>query len=382
MNNSTPKVALVHDYLIQYGGAEKTLEAVSDLYPEAPIYTGIYEPANLSQALNNKKIIQPSTGLFKKFPKYLSFFMPLVFENFNLKDYDIILSDTACWAKGVLANPKQLHISYIHTPPRFLYKYSVESTKRNAWYFKPFVTVIDSFLRIWDYAAAQRPDFLLTNSEEVKKRIKKFYGRDAKVIYPPVEINYSKHIQDIAVPIEEKDFYIAVGRLVAYKNFDLLIKAFNTAGLPLVIVGTGVEEEKLKALAGPNIKFTGKVSDDVKHALLERSLGLIYPVKDEDFGIVPIEAMAHGKPVLAHRSGGALETVTENETGMFFDKLEVDELIEKIKVFHTSVKGGKFDAQKIKQSTEKYSKERFKQEFSSFVSDKWLELREKHARTS
>jgi glycosyltransferase involved in cell wall biosynthesis len=361
-----PRVALIHDYLVQYGGAEKTLEAISELFPEAPIYTGVYKPAKLSAYLNGKKIMSPQNFFLQRFTKYLSFLMPLVFENFDLRNYDLIISDTACWAKGVLTTPAQLHISYIHTPPRFLYKYAVETTKRNAWYFKPFVTVIDTFLRAWDYAAGQKPDFLLANSLEVQKRIHKFYKRDSQVIYPPVEIAVAA-----ATKAVDKPCYVALGRLVAYKNFDLVVKAFNATGLKLIVVGTGQEENKLKKLAGSNVEFVGQVSDAKKNEILENALGLVNAVSDEDFGIVPLEAMAHGKPVLVHNSGGAVETVVEGENGMFFEELTVDCLTTKLKAFDHAITSHQFNADKIKASVIKFSKERFQKEFKAFVMEKW-----------
>ncbi len=370
-----PKVALVHDYLVQYGGAEKTLEAVAELFPEAPIYTGIYNPKSLSKALQQRKVIAGDNSLIRKFPKHLTFLMPYVFEHFDLRDYDLIISDGTAWPKGVLTTPSQLHISYIHTPPRFLYGYSVENPQRFKWYYKPAITVIDHFLRIWDYNAAQRPDYLVANSFEIQRRIKKYYARDATVIYPPVESNFKAPTTKNPL---QKPYYITVGRLAAYKNTDLLISAFNCLGLPLVIVGTGREEKKLRSIAQNNITFTGKVSESEKHELLANSHGFIFPVEDEDFGIVPIEAMAHGKPVLAHRSGGPLETIEEGKHGEFFDTLTEECLIKAIKNFDANIRANKYNAEAIRVHAQQYSKEGFQQEFSKFVEEKW----EEHARVT
>lgn len=377
-----PKIAFVHDYLLHYGGAEKVLEAMLELYPDSPIYTSIYNPARLSETIKSKKIICPKNRLYQKFPKYLSFMMPLVFENFDLREYDIIISDSSAWSKGVLTKPEQLHISYIHTPPRFLYKYSVESTKRSVWYFKPFVKVLDSFLRVWDHAAAQRPNYLIANSEEVRSRIKKFYGRDAQVIYPPVEIGLNAQSKSAGEKLKEvldKPYFLIVSRLVAYKNVDLVVEAFNNLETNLLIVGTGGEEEKLKSLAGPNVKFLGKLDEAGKSALIDNCLGVINAVRDEDFGIVPVEAMAHGKPVLAHKSGGHLETVVEGVTGMFFDSLEPDELAQNIKRFEEEVRNKKFDSEKIKKLAERFSKKRFQDEMKNFIETKWNEHQTKNA---
>lgn len=366
-NMRNPKTVFVHEYLVQYGGAERTLEAMMELYPDAPIYTGLYEPKGLSDEINARHIIYPKNSLMARFPKYLTFLMPLVFERFDLREYDLIISDGTAWPKGVLTKHDQLHISYIHTPPRFLYGYSVESQKRDKWYFKPFVKVIDFFLRIWDFSAAQRPDHILTNSRETQARIKKFYGRDATVIYPPVDLEFP--VTGIPDTGFEK-YYLMVGRMSAYKNFDLVINAFNQLGFPLVIAGTGLEEEKLRSLAKENIRFMGRVSEEVKHGLLKNCLGLINPVKDEDFGIVPVEAMAHGKPVLAHRSGGHLETVIPDVTGMFFEESTLESFIEGFKAFDQKVMNGHFDENLIKDKAQRFSRARFQKEFKEFIDSK------------
>ena len=363
-----PRVAFIHDYLVQYGGAEKTLEIMSDIFPEAEIFTGIYKPDLLSKKLNSKKIISPGTSLLSKWPKYFTFLMPLYFENFDLRNYDLIISSGNAWAKGVLTKPTQLHISYIHTPPRFLYKYSVESTNRNNWYYKPFVSFIDTSLRVWDYISAQRPDYLLTNSRETSKRIQKFYRREATVIYPPVDVETKPAVESDNL---KAPYYLAAGRLAAYKNFDLIIQAFNLLGLPLEVIGTGKEESKLKKMAKDNIKFLGQASDEVKFRKMNECLGLIFPVEEEDFGIVPIEAMSQGKPVLAHRSGGVLETLRDGIDGMFFDKVTLEEFVSKMKEFDENIKKSVYNSNSIRDHVQKYSVNRFKKEFEAFVSNKW-----------
>lgn len=367
----TPKVALVHDYLVQYGGAEKTLESIIELFPDAPIYTGIYSPTRLSEIINNQKVVSPNNSLINRFPKIFTFLMPIVFESFDLRDYDIIISDSSAWSKGVLTNPNQLHISYIHTPPRFLYKYTTETDVRKKWFLKPALALIDNWLRVWDYEAAQRPNYLIANSYETLKRIKKFYKRDARVIYPPVETKYN----DIKVETNnlKKPFYLVAGRLAAYKNVDLVIQAFNLTGLDLEIVGTGKEEARLKKLANENIKFLGPISDLELHKKMAECIGFIFPVEDEEFGIVAIEAMSHGKPVLAHRSGGPLETIREGVDGMFFDKADVETFVSKLKEFDLQVKNGAFKSDIIKANTPQYSKDRFKKELWEFVQNSWAE---------
>jgi len=372
-----PKVVLAHEFLVQYGGAEKTLEAIAEIFPDSPIYTAKYNPKNISDFLRKREIIYPK-GLLNKISSKVCFLfsMPTIFESFDFRKYDIVISDGGTWNKGIITRPEQLHITYIHTPPRFLYKYSQESTKWEKPFFKPFYSYLINFIRVWDYIAAQRPDFILTNSETTRKRIQKFYGRDAKVIYPPVDLNIKtdKGLKKAVVP-----YFVAVGRLSKYKNFDLLVETFNKVRFPLVIVGTGLEEDYLKQIAKENITFKGKVNDEEKHEIIENSCGLINAVEDEDFGIVPIEAMAHGKPVLAHKSGGHLETIVENENGIFFDDATVDCLSEKLVEFDKAIKERVFDREKIKNFAQKYSKERFKAELENFVREKWEELQKKES---
>lgn len=381
-----PKVALVHDYLIQYGGAEKTLEAISELFPKAPIYTSIYKPGNFPGNLGgfeDKKIItSKAPGFFLNllpiFSKYFTFLIPLIFEGFDLNQYDLIISDSSSYAKGILTKPDQLHISYIHTPPRFIYGYSVENTKRNAWYYKPVVEVVDHFLRLWDFNAAQRPDFLVANSEEIAQRIRKFYKRDSTVTYPPVEISNQPPISQ--TELMKNPYYLVAGRLVAYKNFDMVIKAFNKLPeLTLYVIGDGNEHQHLESIAGENIKFFGRVNDEEKHKLMRSCLGLINSVKDEDFGIVPIEVISHGRPVLVHRSAGHLETIKEGINGIFFDNLSVESLATAIKNFDLQIRNDGFDSQVVKQSVERFSKDNFKKNFYQFVMSKLQEHNSKFA---
>jgi len=371
-----PKIALAHEFLTQYGGAERTIEAIAEIFTEAPIYTAKYDRKKIPSSINNRKIIYPKR-LGNKISEKLFFLlrMPTIFEEFDFRDYDIVISSGTTWNKGILTKPDQMHITYIHTPPRFLYKYSQEGTKWQKPPFKPFYSYLVNFLRLWDYVAAQRPDYIVTNSETTRKRIKKFYGRDAKIIYPPVEVNFKS---EDGSKKAEAPYFLAIGRLSKYKNFDLLIKTFNKVKYPLVIAGTGIEEKRLKSIAGSNITFK-KVSDEEKNKLLDGCLGLINPVVDEDFGIVPVEAMAHGKPVLAHKSGGHLETIIEGETGLFFEKDNIDSLSEKLLDFEQMIKNNKFDHEKIKSHAQKYSKERFKKEFENFVREKWEEHKKLNA---
>lgn len=373
---TNPKVALVHDYLNQYGGAEKTLEAIAEVFTQAPIYTGIYNPKSISDQLNKREIITTSKAVNKltsALPKIFTFLMPTIFEGFDLSAYDIIISDGTAWAKGVITRPSQLHISYIHTPPRFLYGYSIESAKRDKWYFKFVIPYLDHFLRIWDFSAAQRPDYLIANSTAVQERIRKFYKRSSTLINPPLESNVTAFKYTTQDNLE-KPYYVALGRLSAYKNFDLLVNAFNILEIPLIIMGTGLEEKKLKKIARDNITFMGRVTEEQKHKVLHNALGYMFPVVEEDFGIAVLEAMLHGKPVLAHRSGGPLGTIRENVDGMFFDQVNIEHFVAKMKEFDKKVRDGFFDSSEISKHASSFNnKEQFKAKFKEFVEKAWQE---------
>src|SRR3990172_5168488 len=217
MKSKNPKVCIVHSHLVQYGGGEKTVEALCELFPDAPIYTAIYKPEAMSEKIRSRRVITPNqktNKLLTIFPilsKYFTFLLPAIFENFDLSEFDVVISSCSSYAKGVLTKPDQLHIAYIHTTPRFLYKYSVESTKRDFFIYKPVVMLVDHYLRIWDFLAAQRPDFLIANSICVRDRIRKFWRRDAKVIYPPVEVE----TVTASIPRDnnlEQPYYTALGR--------------------------------------------------------------------------------------------------------------------------------------------------------------------------
>lgn len=372
---SEPKIALVHDYLIQNGGAERVLKAVHDLFPTSTVFTSSFEKNNFPEEFQNWDIktsgIQ-KLPLFNFLSKHYTLLYPMLFESFDLREFDIVISSWSAWSKSVLTNPRQLHVSYCHTPPRFLYKYATETSRRDAWYYKPFVSFVDLCLRIWDYHSAQRPDFLIANSQTVQKRIKKFYGRESTVIFPPVRTQRELVLSEKSSKFDT-NYYLMVTRLAAYKNVDLAIKAFNYLGLPLRIVGTGKEETYLKSLVKADIAFMGRVDDREQAILFQNCKGLISPISDEDFGIVPIEALSFGKPVLSHRSGGITETIEEGKTGMFFDNLTEGGLIKAVSEFDSSVNAGVFDSRYLKESAKKYDEAIFKTKFWDFVFEKWEE---------
>ncbi|MEK7595620.1 MAG: glycosyltransferase [Patescibacteria group bacterium] len=366
------RVAIIHDYLTEFGGAERTLKTIHDLFPNSTVFTSSYDEKAIPEFKDWKIITTAAKDLpsFKSLSKQYTFLYPFLFEAFDLKDFDIVISSWSAWSKCVITSHKQLHISYCHTPPRFLYKYSGESQKRNSWYYKPFVAYIDMYLRVWDFFSAKRPDYIIANSQTVAKRIKKFYKIDAPVINPPVRTTVELVLPEGASRFDT-NYFLIVSRLVPYKNIDVVIEAFNNLSYPLRIVGTGKEEARLKKLAKRDFAFLGKIDERELALMYQNCKGVIFPVKDEDFGIVPIEAMAHGKPVLAHRSGGVLDTIEDGKTGMFFEGDKVEDLIEAIKNFDGAIYGQQFDLNYIKNSAKKYDEAIFRNKFKTFISEKW-----------
>lgn len=358
------KVALVHDFLNQYGGAERVLEAIHEIFPYSHVYTSLYDSTKLPLHMHNWDIRPfrlPKVPLVH-FLKYYTAFYPLLFENLDLREYDLVISSTAFFAKGIRVKPGALHISYIHTPPRFLYHYSAETGKRELFFYRPILAVLDNLFRIWDYNAAQRPDFLVANSQQVASRIEKFYRREAKVIYPPVELPNRLPFQSPREDREKDWYFLVVSRLLSYKRVDLAVRAANELKVPLKIAGTGKEEKRLKKMAGSSIEFIGFVSDDKLSELYSNCQAVIFPT-DEDFGIVPLEAMGFGRPVIAFAKGGALETVKAGKTGEFFKEPTVESLVEVWKNFDPT----KYKSKDCVAQARKFSKGRFQKEFADFV---------------
>jgi len=364
------KVAIVHDYLHEYGGAEAVVNAIYEIYPQAEIYSATYNPEVMKKvgAFQGAKIHFPEwkNGIFapilKFFHKFMIANLPLYFEELDLRKYDLVISSSAHFAKGVLTNPEQVHISYIHTPPRFLYGYQGETRKRDSKFWRLILVPLDSVLRIIDYNFAQRPDYLLCNSNTVKERIKKFYNRDAKVIYPFPQVDVD-HISET-----KEDYYLIVSRLAAYKNIDLAIKTCGKNNIKLKIAGDGSSREFLENLASQykSVKMLGFISANEKADLYKNCKAVICAVKDEDFGMAPLEPMMYGKPVVALKQGGYLETVIDPLTGIFFDNLNEASLLNAIRKLEKT----EFNAEEIRKHALKFSKERFKKEFEEFVDSK------------
>lgn len=379
------KVALIHDFLIQFGGAERTLKVMHEIWPEAPIYTTFYDPKKMGKHFEGVKIYQSSLAgwpLVGRFYKTFSFLYPLIFESFDLNDFDVIISSSASFAKGVITKPHQLHICYCYTPPRFLYHYSTETNYRSNPIFQVLLAPLDQFLRLWDFWAAQRVDKFVAISETVKERIKKFYRRDSVVIYPPVPSigNLERsHLPPLAAGVNAPNtrgfltgatFFLVVSRLARYKNIDLAIKACNNLGLSLKVIGTGREENNLKKMAGSTIEFLGEANDEQLADYYQNCQAVIVPTSDEDFGLVPLEANSFGKPVIALRSGGMKEIVIEGKTGLFFENPTKESLSGVLKVWSMA---RKWDKEFMKEWAGQFSEAKFKEKLGRFVEEEWAE---------
>ena len=369
------KVALIHDHLAQDGGAEKVLKVLSDFFPTAPIYTLLYEKKNVDKYFKDRKIetsiIQRLPGGVKHYQWYL-LFMPIAVEFFDLREYDLVISDTSSFAKGVITSPDCLHICYCHTPTRYLWSDThqyINELKYNKW-FKKVISFVLNSIRLWDRAAADRVDFFIANSKTVQKRISKYYRRESVVIYPPVETD-KFYISDLKEQKAEEKYFLAGCRLAPYKRVDLVIEAFNMLkslgeDYRLKIFGDGVDLERLKKLAADNknIEFLGRISEEEKAILFSQAQAFINP-QEEDFGITAVEAMAAGRPVIAYKAGGATETVKEGETGEFFEEQIWEELADKILRF----KQERYDSHAIRQHAEQFSTQKFKENMSIVIND-------------
>ncbi len=356
------RVALVHDHLAQDGGAEKVLEVFAEMFPKAPIYTLLYDKENVEKYKGHKietSIIQKLPGGVKHYKWYMPF-MPMAVEFFDLNNFDLILSDVSAFAKGVITPSSSVHISYCHTPTRYLWDYTHQYINELNYnkYFKKIIALTLNKIRIWDRVAADRVDYFIANSQEVQKRIKKYYRRDSHLIYPPVDI------EQFELGENKKDYFLIGGRLSPYKRVDIVIQAFLDLDLKLKIFGDGVDMLRLKEIAGnaKNIEFLGRVSDEKKIVLYKEAKAFLNP-QDEDFGITAVEAMASGTPVIAFAKGGAKETVIDGETGLFFYSQDREAVKNAVKKFQTM----NFNPQKLREHSQKFSKENFKQNITKFI---------------
>jgi glycosyltransferase involved in cell wall biosynthesis len=361
MTDRAPRVAIVHSWLNQYGGAERVLEQLHDLFPQAPIYTSMYEPRALPRQYQSWDI---RTSFLQHVPfsrsrhQVMLFLYPMAFESFDLSEYDLVISLSSGFSHGVRVPDQRRHVSYCLTPPRFLWTFDsyvkLEGVGRGA---QLALAATVPHLRRWDYRASQRVGQFVTISHVVEERIKRYYGRDAPVIYPGIEV-------DAFAPSEEvDDYYLVVSRLIPYKRIDLAIAACNRLKLPLKVVGDGRSRAALERLAGPTIEFLGKADDATTRRLYARCRAFIFP-GDEDLGLTPIEAQAAGRPVIAYGHGGTRETVVESVTGAFFAEQTVDSLVATLQWFDPR----DYRSAAIRQlARDKFDVSVFRQQFKAFV---------------
>lgn len=371
------KVAIIHDWLTGMRGGEKVLEVFCELYPDADLYTLIHIPGSTSMTIEPMNIktsyLQDIPGISKHYRSFLPLF-PHAIEGFDLRGYDLVLSSSHCVAKGVIPPPGAMHISYIHSPMRYVWDLYHEyfGSDRSGWLSRKAISVIAHYLRMWDVTSSARVDHFIANSNHVARRIEKYYRRSADVIYPPVDCSR------FSISEKDDDFYLIVSAFAPYKRLDIAIEAFNNLGLPLKIIGDGQDEKGLKGLARPNIEFLGWKKDDVLKEHYSKCKALIFPGV-EDFGIVPVEAMASGRPVIAYGKGGVLETVVplnqsevrsqkseeRSPTGVFFNEQTVDALIWAVKFFEENQ--DRFDKKEIRAHSLNFGKEIFKEKIRTYI---------------
>ncbi len=363
------KIALVHDQLQEFGGAERVLISLKKIFPEADVFTSFYNPKTLGIHASHFKDWNIITswgdrvGIFKKWYSPLRFLTPYIWEPFNFNEYDLVISSSGSYmCKGIITKPHTKHICYLHHPPRYLYYYE---TAREWQKHKPieiYGHLINHELRQWDYLSSQRVDYFIANSEETQKRITKYYRRDSKVIYPPVTI------PEKASNSGTGDYYITTSRLARAKHVDVLIKAANKLKFKLKVIGSGRDAENLKNMAGSTVEFLSKVSDTEFEELYRNAKAYLFASVDEEFGIAPVEALGYGIPVIAYASGGLLEIVEDGKNGFLYYELNEENLSQKIKKFESLSEKGVLEMRKhARASAEQYSFENFKKQLLSYI---------------
>lgn len=371
MNNDKEtkiKVAIVHDFLTYWGGAEQVLKSLHNIFPDAPIFTLLYDEKMRSYFPDAK--IKPSFAnkfprFLRKHKKFLFSIFPTAVENFDLSGFDVVISSSSSFAKGIIVRPKTVHICYCHTPTRFIWDWRLNYIEENGLGFikKMFVLPIIHLARIWDRMASDRVDFYIANSNYTARKIKKFYRKESIVIYPPVDYEkFSNYSDGNDLPI--KDYYLIVSRLSPYKKIDVAIQAFNKMGVPLVIVGDGADRKRLEKMSEKNIYFMGFKKEEELVSIYHNCRAFVFPGED-DFGISIVEAMSFGKPVLAFKKGGAMETVIEGVTGEFFESSVPEILADGIRRLEKNM--DKYNSKEIKERASQFSREVFEKNMRDFL---------------
>jgi glycosyltransferase involved in cell wall biosynthesis len=354
------KVALVYDRVNKWGGAERVLLSLAKIFPEVDLYTSVYneKKALWAKAFDVKSSFLQNFPLASSAHEFYPTLMPIAFESFNFDGYDLVISVTSESAKGIITKPGTLHICYCLTPTRYLWSGFKDYFRNPLLRFFSLPAV--SYLRKWDKIASSRPDKYIAISTEVKKRIKKYYGQDAELIFPPIEPPDPKSQSKNNKPKE--DFFLVVSRFVYYKRIDIAIKAFNKLGIPLKIVGTGAQGRILKRLAKKNVEFLGDLTDEKLSVYYKNCRALIFPGL-EDFGLVMAEAQSFGKPVIAFRGGGALDIIKEGITGEFFNEQNEDSLIKTMEIFNNK----SYNTSLCEENSYKFSFDNFKKQFLEII---------------
>ncbi len=364
-----PSLAFIHEWLTVPGGSERVLDAASALYPEAPIYTLVYdEGSHAGWQLENHPIhtsfLQRLPGARGHYKRYLPL-MPLAVEQFDLRAYDVLISSSHAVAKGILTRPDQLHISYTHTPMRYawdMYQEYLAGSGLKRGVRSTVARLILHYLRLWDTSAADRVDVYVSNSAYVARRIWKTYRRRAQVLHPPVDVD---RFQPAG---RREDFYLTVSRLVPYKRVDLIVQAFNRLGLPLVVIGGGPGLESIHRLAGGEVEVLGQQDDPVVADYMSRCKAFVYAA-EEDFGITPVEAMAAGAPVIAFGEGGVTESVVDGETGLFFHEQSSEGIVQAVRTFEGA--SPRFPPERLSAHAQRFSKAAFQDSFRRLVGRAW-----------
>lgn len=373
-----PKIAFVHDWLVTFGGGEQVLAALLEVWPDAPVFTLVHDPDGPCGFFTRPREVYESfigrlPGSRRNHRIFLPL-MPLAIEQFDLSEFDIVISASHAVAKGALTTAHQLHLCYIFTPVRYawdLYHRYLKDTHSEGGLRSLLIRPVLHYIRNWDILSANRVDDFIAISNFTARRVEKIYRRRAEVIYPPVDI------QAFTPSPAKEDYYLTVSRLVPYKRIDLIIEAFNQMKTErLVIIGEGPERKRLEALAGPNIQFLGYQSTEAICRFMQQARAFVFAAL-EDFGIVPVEAQACGTPVIAYGQGGACETVIDGVTGVLFPEQTAESLIEAVK--RLEALSPQLEPTAIRKNAERFSKDRFQQEFRQMVEQKWLDFSGKTA---
>lgn len=359
------KVAIIHYWWLSNRGGESVIKELIDIFPDADLFTHVCDESLVRRSLGDRFSGKIKTTFISRLPfskkhyqKYLPL-MPIALEQLDLQEYDLIISSESGPAKGVISRPEAIHICYCHSPMRYIWDMAHEYIKSSRWPIRFTFPLIAHWLRVWDESSAARVDVFIANSNYIAKRIKKFYRRESNVIHPPVDV------EGFTPSTDREDFYLCLGQLVPYKRADIAIEAFNQLKLPLVVIGEGELFDRLKNAALPNVRLLGRQPFEVVKQHLEKCKALVFPGV-EDFGIVPVEAMAAGAPVIAFKGGGALDTVIDGVNGFFFEEQTIDSLKNAVVKFEMNSDG--LNVENIKATTERFSRSRFRREIIQAIS--------------